>query len=370
LRFFLSWFGTLLRWSFFTLLMVAVWCYVFLLIFAWHVDQRETLAARDTAPATGRYVKAADIDIFLQEAGPPDGLDVLLIPGIGGWSGTWPQTMTLLAEAGFHVVAIDLPPFGYSQQPPAALYGKADQAARILGVMDALGITRAILVAHSTGGGPAVEAASLPQHRFSGLVLVDAELDIAFDRKGKAYPPFLVDRFLDTPSVRDGVVAAFISNPLFTRHFLKWLVHQPDAATEAWAELYRQPLKLKGTTAAVSAWLPQWIANLKPARSEEPETYRKLNMPVHLICGDFDSVAPLEQARLLARMTTNTQLNIVHGTGHLPQVEASPLFNDLLLKSLDGIKYDLENKASGAAAAAPAAHDDVKPEAKDRANEK
>jgi pimeloyl-ACP methyl ester carboxylesterase len=345
-QFFVKWFGSVLRWSFFTLLMVVVWVYVFLLIFAWHVDQRETLSTPEAAPATGRYVKAADVDIFLQEAGPPDGMEVMLIPGIGGWSGTWPQTMAMLAEAGYRVVAIDLPPFGYSQRPPSALYSKQDQAARLLGVMDALGIANAILVAHSTGGGPAVEAAALPSRRVRALVLVDAELDIAFDRKGKNYPSFLVDRFLATPSVRDGAVAAFVSNPLFTRHFLKWLSNKPGAATEAWADLYRQPLKLKGTTAAVSAWLPEWIANLKPARSEEPETYRKLKIPIHLIWGDFDTVAPLEQARLLSRTASNTLLKIVYGAGHLPQVEEAQTFNDMLLKSLNVIKYDLENQDS------------------------
>jgi pimeloyl-ACP methyl ester carboxylesterase len=176
------------------------------------------------------------------------------------------------------------------------------------------------------------------------LVLVDAELDIAFDRKGKNYPSFLVDRFLATPSVRDGAVAAFVSNPLFTRHFLKWLSNKPGAATEAWAERYRQPLKLRGTTAAVSAWLPEWIANLKPARSEEPETYRNLKIPIHLIWGDFDAVAPLEQARLLSRTASNTLLKIVYGAGHLPQVEEAQTFNDMLLKSLNVIKYHLENK--------------------------
>ena len=206
MHFFLIWFGTLLRWGFFTLLMLIVWCYVFLLIFAWHAEQRETQTVQDAAPAKGYFVKAADISIFVQEAGPPDGLDVLLIPGIGGWSGTWPNTMSVLAEAGFRVIAIDLPPFGFSQRPASALYGKADQAARILGVMDALGLSSAILVAHSSGGGPAVEAAAMPPHRVSALVLVDAELDIAFERKGKSYPPFLVDRFLATPTVRDGTV--------------------------------------------------------------------------------------------------------------------------------------------------------------------
>jgi pimeloyl-ACP methyl ester carboxylesterase len=328
--------------------MVVVWAYVFLLIFAWHAEKRETLTHQDLpASAKGQYVKAADLTLYVQEAGPPTGMDVLLIPGIGGWSGTWPQTMTLLAEAGFHVVAIDLPPFGFSERPHGALYGKTDQAARILGVMDALGIAKAILVAHSTGGGPAVEAAATPPRRVTGLVLVDAELDIAFDRKGKTYPPFLVDWFLSTPTLRDGAVAAFITNPLFTRRFLNWMSHR-RGADDTWTEIYRQPLKLQGTTTAVSAWLPAWIANLKPARSEEPETYRKLKIPIHLMWGDFDAIAPPEQARLLTLAAPGTILKIVHGAGHLPQMEDAATFNRQLLQSLNVMKFDLDSKVATA----------------------
>ncbi|MEQ1773694.1 MAG: alpha/beta hydrolase, partial [Burkholderiales bacterium] len=346
LRHLLSTLGGLLRWGFYGFLVFGVCLYGFLLIFAWHAGQRETQSAEDVAPAKGRYVKAADVNIFVQEAGPPDGMDVVLVPGIGGWSGTWPQTMSMLAQAGYHVVALDLPPFGFSQRPEAALYSKQDQADRILGVMDALAIPRAILVAHSTGGGPAVEAATLPSKRVRALVLIGAELDIAFNRKHRTYPPFVIERFLSTPSLRDGVVSAFISNPLFSRHLLKWLSNKPGAATEAWAELYRQPLKLNGTTAAVSAWLPEWLASAKTARSEDPATYLKLNMPIHLIWGDYDTIAPVEQAQELARLASNTTLRIIYGAGHLPHVEETPFFNDMLLKSLNHIKHDLEARAA------------------------
>ena len=346
LRSLLSTLGSMLRWGFYGFLVFGVCVYVFLLIFAWHAEQRETHEAENIAPPQGRYVKAADLSIFVQEAGPPDGMDVLLIPGIGGWSGAWPQTMAALAKAGFHVVAMDLPPFGFSQRPEAALYSKLDQAERIVGVMDALAMSRAILVAHSTGGGPAVEVASLPSRRVDALVLIDAELDIAFDRKGRAYPSFLVDRFLASRNVRDGTVATFISNPLFTRHLIKWLSNKPSAATEAWAELYKKPLRLKGTTAAISAWLPEWVASFKPARSEEPETYRKLDIPIHLIWGDYDTIAPVEQAKELVRLASNATLKIVYGAGHLPQVEETEFFNFMLLNSLKAIKHDLMLKAA------------------------
>lgn len=374
LRSLLSTLGGLLRWGFYGFLVFSACVYFFLLVFSWHATKRETQFAEDVAPAKGRYVKASDVSIFVQEAGPPDGMDVVLVPGIGGWSGTWPQTMTTLAQAGFHVVAIDLPPFGFSQRPETALYSKQDQADRILGVMDALSIQRAILVAHSSGGGPAVEAAALPAKRVRGLVLVDAELDIAFNRKSRPYPPFMVDRFLASPTLRDGAVAAFIANPLFARHLLKWLSNKRGAATEAWAELYRQPLRLKGTTAAISAWLPEWIVSVKSARSEDPETYRKLNIPIHLIWGDYDTIAPLEQAKELARLASNTTLRVIYGSGHLPHVEESQYFNYILLKSLNILKYEIETReaaelrAKTAAASATAAPVDAKGEIKGENN--
>lgn len=354
MRHWLGWLGSLLRWGFYGAVVFCICVYGFLLIFAWHAEQRETLAAQEIAPATGRYVKAADLEIFIQEFGPADGLDVLLIPGIGGWSGTWPQTTSMLADAGFRVIAIDLPPFGFSQRPEAALYSKQDQAARILGVMDALGLSKAILVAHSSGGGAAVEAAAQLPRRVEALVLVSAALDIAFDGS-RAYPSFLVDRFLAAHRLREGSVAAFLTNPLFTRDLLKKLSHTRGAATDAWVALYQQPLKIKGTTAAVNAWLPQWIANSHVTRSEDPATYRQLNLPIHLIWGDFDAAAPLKQAQELARVASNITLKVIYGAGHLPQIEEPQRFNETLLKSLNVIKYDLEQKSTNSANATNAA---------------
>ena len=207
--------------------------------------------------------------------------------------------------------------------------------------------------------------------RVRALVLIDAELDIAFDRKTRAYPSFVVDRFLDSPKVRDGTVAAFISNPLFTRHFLNWLSNKPTTATQEWTDLYKRPLRLTGTTAAISAWLPEWVASLKTARGEDPDTYRKLKIPIHLIWGDYDKIAPLEQAKELTRLAGNTTLKVIYGAGHLPHVEETQFFNDMLLKSLSVIKYDLETKeaaekrarATGTEPAA-AAQKDIKGDAK------
>ncbi len=51
-----------------------------------------------------------------------------------------------VAAAGFRTVAIDLPPFGFSERPDSNGYGPVNQSRRIIGVLDALGIQKATLV--------------------------------------------------------------------------------------------------------------------------------------------------------------------------------------------------------------------------------
>src|SRR5258706_7642662 len=169
---------------------VTVLVTVLLIVFRWQASRRETRSATELAPPAGRFVKAADVEIFIQEAGPSDGPAVLFVHGTGAWSETWKEPMDVLAKAGFHAVAIDLPPFGYSGRPYPPRYGKEDQGRRILGVLDALRIPRAVLVGHSFGGGPTMEAVFLAPGRVRALVLVDVALSLEPDAKGS--PPGLL----------------------------------------------------------------------------------------------------------------------------------------------------------------------------------
>src|SRR5213595_18234 len=92
---------------------------------------RETADAAAIAPPTGRFVATRTGKIFLQEAGPKDGTAVLLFHGTAAWSELWRPTITALAGAGFRAIALDLPPFGFSDRPRDAGYTRADQAARV-----------------------------------------------------------------------------------------------------------------------------------------------------------------------------------------------------------------------------------------------
>lgn len=82
------------------------------------------------------------------EAGDPKGLDVLLLHGARFDSETWRslKTLDLLAGAGFHAIALDLPGYGRSEVSPL------DPEAFLAEAMTALGLESAAIVSPSMSG--------------------------------------------------------------------------------------------------------------------------------------------------------------------------------------------------------------------------
>jgi pimeloyl-ACP methyl ester carboxylesterase len=57
-----------------------------------------------------------------------------------------------LAQAGFRAIAPDLPGYGYSDKPADALYTIDEQARAVIGLLDRLGIDKAVIAGASYGG--------------------------------------------------------------------------------------------------------------------------------------------------------------------------------------------------------------------------
>lgn len=107
----------------------------------------------------------------VQQAG--SGPDVVLIHGLTGDLSIWYLCRALTELATSHrVTAYDLRGHGYSSAPPTN-YTSADQAADLLGLLDALQIERATLVGHSFGAVIAMHAAVIAPERVTSLVLSD-----------------------------------------------------------------------------------------------------------------------------------------------------------------------------------------------------
>ena len=314
-------------------------------------DRRETLSRYDAAPKSGRFVRAADVHLVVQEEGPPDGAPVVLIHGTGAWSEIWRGTMRSLAGAGYRAIALDMPPFGYSSHPVNGDYGDDAQARRIIGVLDALRLERATLVGHSFGGRPTMQATFLAPQRVERLVLVDAALDLArgcLDAEvsgchtvvrdsfpaSEASGPWLARAVLRAPTVREAVVSATLTNPGMTGWLLSRLVANREAVTRERVAMLQRPFTLQGWTPGLAGWLAPFATTRTSSMATDRSLYPSLQMPTMVLWGARDSLTPMAQGVDIARLIPNAHWEVLPSAGHIPAIEDPRSFDAALLEFL------------------------------------
>lgn len=299
--------------------------------FRWAAERRETAGYGTGVPEQGRFAATAEGGVFLLEAGQPEAPPVLFAHGTAAWSGLWLPTLETLGRAGFHAIAYDMVPFGWSQHPADGDYSRRRQADRVVALLEALD-SRPVVVAHSVGAGPAAEAVLRRPDLVSGLVIVDGAIALGSHQAAKGVPVYLRNRIL-----REHIAAATASNPLLTRQFLRGFMHVKQAATAETVALLQEPLRRQGYTEALADWLPQLFVPPRDALSTRADHWQALDLPVALIWGREDTVTPLAQAEELAGLIPGAQLTILEGVGHIPQIENPEAFRDALIPILHAI---------------------------------
>jgi pimeloyl-ACP methyl ester carboxylesterase len=117
-----------------------------------------------------RHVTVNGLDLHLAEAGPADGPVVLLLHGFPECWYSWRHQLVALSAAGFHVVAPDQRGYGRSAAPSAVEdYSILHLAGDAVGVLDAVGARRAVVVGHDWGAPVAWHTALLRPDRVRGV---------------------------------------------------------------------------------------------------------------------------------------------------------------------------------------------------------
>jgi len=285
---------------------------------------RETATREALAPSSGRLVQTSSGGVFIQERGPPDGIPVVLFHGTAAWSELWWRTSDALAAANFRAIALDLPPFGFSDRP--GTYTRADQAARVNDVLTALKAAPALVVGHSFGAGAATELVMRYPDRARALVLVDAAL-------GLTATPSDAPALVQPKWIRELLVSLTITNPLATKFLLQSLIAKKERALPEYVEILQRPTHRTGSTSDIADWLYYFLGSDSGARSADRAAYARMKLPVTILWGDRDTVTPLEQANDLKRLLPQATLTVLSGLGHIPQIEDPGMFNEALLKA-------------------------------------
>lgn len=144
------------------------------------------VAAQDTAAHAVQVVTvAADVKLEVLDFGGPaaaDGKAIVLLAGLGATAHVFDEFAPKLTKA-HRVLAVTRRGFGASSMPATGY--RADQLGDdVLAVIDALKLTKPILIGHSLGGEELSSIGSRFPERISGLIYLDAGYGYAYAAPG------------------------------------------------------------------------------------------------------------------------------------------------------------------------------------------
>jgi len=244
----------------------------------------------------------------------------LLLHGFGASVFSWRKVTEPLARLG-SVVAFDRPGFGLTDRPmpdrwlSGSPYGEDAYARLTAGLMDGLGIGRAILVGHSAGGELAVRVALRHPERVTGLVLEAPAL------KGYHYRlPHAVRWFLSTRPAR-------MAGPRLARAMVGRLSRLIDISWHDTTKLdeetlagYRRPLRTMNWDRAL------WEIIIAPKGEPMARRLGELRVPVLFVTGDDDRIVLARMTREAAAQVPGSALVVIANCGHLPHEECPAEF--------------------------------------------
>lgn len=295
------------------------------------IPELDTVPARQLAGDEGAFVTVDGLEVFYEEAGS-GGTPLLLLHGFGASTFSWREVLAPLG-AERRTVAFDRPAFGLTERPavpPGATglenpYTPEAQVALTVGLLDALGLERAVLVGNSSGGTLALQVALAHPERVAGLVLVGA----AVYEGGGA--PAWVRPLLHTPQMnRLGplIMRQFGEGPGL--EFLRRSYADPECVTEEVIAGYRRPLRADGWDVAL------WELTKASRTPDLAPRLGEVRVPTLVVSGAADAIVPPEQSQRLAQEIPGAELALLEGCGHLPQEECPEAFVAAVTAWLEG----------------------------------
>lgn len=258
--------------------------------------------ARDSGSLAVRVASAETLHVVVAGAGQP----VVLLPGLFGSAYGYRKVQPLLTAAGYRTIVIEPLGVGSSGRPERANYSLTAQADRIAAALDSLGVTGAIIVAHSLGASMAYRLAYRRPELVRGLVSLDGG-----PAEAAATPGFRrAMRFAPWIKLFGGV-------KLIRRKIRKNLVTASGDTT--WVDDAAVSAYTAGAAADLDGTLKAYLGM---ARAREPERLElhlsTIRCPVRLMLGAAPHTNGIQQREidLLGRLLTRFAIDTLGGAGH------------------------------------------------------
>ena len=294
-------------------------------------------------PGSGKYFKNSSFiqinDITLHyrswtAEGTHQKGQILLIHGFGGSTFSWEQIAPVLSSYGYQVLAVDVPPFGFSEKR-SEMNGSIGARAQLINelIKNLDSETKWHLVGHSMGGAIAAGMALLDPEQFLTLNLTAPAL---FDSlvPGKYNVPFL----FKIPGIAS--FAGNIAQEWFITHdqiqsMLESAYGEEPAKEQV--EQYYRPLSMEGTSRAI-------LNNARRAKEPKNLNIGNLHLPVLAIWGEKDTWVPYQDSKKMLELIPSYELEIIPNAGHNPMETHPDIYLQKYLAYLEERRKKRDNK--------------------------
>src|ERR1041384_6565481 len=265
-------------------------------------------------PEYSWFTRVNGVRIHYQEAGDEHAPPIILIHGFISSNLIWSHVLKPLAQKGFRVIAPDLPGYGYSGKPRDAEYTIDAQARSVIGLMDRLGICKALIAGSSYGGAVAATMALDYPERVEKLILVGA---VTNDEVKKN----ILMRVTVLPLIGDIATPLFLGSRWILRKRMEGMYRRIQRPiNEKMVASRHHLLETANAHRAMIRTARRWSAN---RIGREASLIRQ---PTMLVWGDQDDHIPLDDAFRLRDAMPNAKLIVFRNCGHLPPAEQPEKF--------------------------------------------
>ena len=254
-----------------------------------------------------KFIMIDDVNYHYMEY-PGPGRDIFLLHGFASSTYTWEKVIPYLTGKGYHVWALDMKGFGWSDKPEDAKYDTVTLMQEVNKWMDVVGLKDVVFVGNSLGGAIAVLMALEHPDKTDLLVLIDSA----------GYPidkPFVI-KMAKIPLA--GEITKLFFGRWVVERTLKEVMFNDDKVTEEQIDAY---FKRMSTENALDAQ----VALARSIDFEAMSIYTKripeIKNRTLIIWGENDEWIPLESGHNFSKDLSNSTLVILPECGHIPQEE-------------------------------------------------
>ncbi|SHJ40562.1 Pimeloyl-ACP methyl ester carboxylesterase [Desulfatibacillum alkenivorans DSM 16219] len=238
-----------------------------------------------------------------------DGPVVFLVHGFGSSTYTWRDVIPPLSNQGFHVIALDMKGFGWSDKPLGDDYTPYILMEGVNAFMEAKGLSQVVYAGNSLGG--LVGAMLTIEHpdKVKKLILVDAAGEPAPDR------PTVIKmaRWVHAAEAMKLTAGSWIINWNLTS-----AVYDKDVVTRERVQAYYERMQ---TVGAVDAMVSLAQNTDFDGLFSFQRCLLSIGQPTLIIWGEEDTWIPVECAYKYNKDIPGSILKIIPKCGHIPQEE-------------------------------------------------